>query len=260
MGGDDDIAAALPRPPLAAPARRDPAIAEALRRCDGGGALPSVSAGTRHEAGSAFWWTRTRRAYAGAFASIALVALIALPIAFMSPGDQSPGDGGDPRAGAVDEATGPGPAIAAADADRSAPVPQRPPPRAGLTAARTPEARSATDDDPIVLAQAAPPPAPFQPAGRVAAAGGAADRAREARPADPAAASGSNLVVTGSRIGRPEPAAPAPAAPRAEAADAAFAAAGAGEASAGLAGRGDWNACTVDDPGRSLAACRALVD
>jgi len=28
----------------------------------------------------------------------------------------------------------------------------------------------------------------------------------------------------------------------------------------GLTRRGDWNACTINDPARSLAACKALVD
>ena len=61
MGDDDDIAASLPRPPFPAPARREAAIAEALRRFDGGGARPAEAGGDRRSERPAPWWSGPRR-------------------------------------------------------------------------------------------------------------------------------------------------------------------------------------------------------
>src|SRR5687767_13637266 len=85
MGKEDDIAAALPRPPLPAPARREAAIAEALRRFDGGVApAPAATAGDRSGPRPAPWWAGQGRPWAGALASALLVALIAVPLALKS--------------------------------------------------------------------------------------------------------------------------------------------------------------------------------
>ena len=72
---DSDILAALPEPPPPRPARRDAAIEEALRRFDGGGAADRPSAAT-----PAPWRGRIIRPQFAAFATVALVALIGLPV------------------------------------------------------------------------------------------------------------------------------------------------------------------------------------
>ncbi|MEP7005493.1 MAG: tetratricopeptide repeat protein [Sphingomonas bacterium] len=72
---DSDISAALPEPPPPRPARRDAAIAEALRRFDGG------EAGNRPRAATPVSWRRRIvRPQFAAFATVALVALISLPV------------------------------------------------------------------------------------------------------------------------------------------------------------------------------------
>ena len=72
---DSDIAAALPEPPPPRPARRDAAIAEALRRFDGG------ETGNRPRAASSgSWRRRIVRPQFAAFATMALVALISVPV------------------------------------------------------------------------------------------------------------------------------------------------------------------------------------
>jgi hypothetical protein len=87
-GGDDDIAAALPRAPFPAPVRREAAIAEAMRRFDGGDPA-TAAAGGRSAAGPAPWRTRFNRPQAGALAGALLVALIALPLAWTSLPDEA---------------------------------------------------------------------------------------------------------------------------------------------------------------------------
>ena len=257
MGSDDDIAAALPRPPLPAPARRAAAIEAAMRRFDGVDALPPEPAAAGRGPDAIPWWRRPALTYAGAFASIALVALIALPLAW-TPLDH-PRQGGDVRPGPVGEAVRPEAEIAAADATPAGPAPG--PPSPGQSeAARAPRTLAATDAArdaaPVELAEAAPPPAPPGQAETIGGAGRSAARSGETQLAGPARPPESNIVVTGSRIGKPGLAAPASEARAAESPDVA----GAKSSYAGPAGRGDWNACTIDDPGRSLAACRHLVD
>src|SRR5437667_5146733 len=75
MSSDGDIAAALPEPPPPRPARRDAAIEAALRRFDGDGAPDRPRAAT-----PAAWRGRVVRPQFAAFATIALVALIGLPV------------------------------------------------------------------------------------------------------------------------------------------------------------------------------------
>src|SRR4051794_3847224 len=71
MGMDDDIAAALPTAPPAAPARRAAAIDLALRRFDGEEEAP-VRRPARHT---------FRYRFAGALVAATLVALVATPVA-----------------------------------------------------------------------------------------------------------------------------------------------------------------------------------
>src|SRR5687768_17281260 len=113
MGGDDDIAASLPRPPLPAPARRESAIAEALRRFDGGEARPASADGDRRSARPAPWWSGPGRPYAGALAGAFLVAVIGLPFVWTS-FDRYAADGGRERPPRV-EAPASQPVMADAD-------------------------------------------------------------------------------------------------------------------------------------------------
>jgi tetratricopeptide (TPR) repeat protein len=260
MGTDDDIGASLPRPPLPAPARREAAIEEALRRFDGAPASSSAGEGRGLRRASG-WWTLPLRPYAAALASIILVALIAVPVALMSPpGRQSPpGD-------AVEKTPESGPPAAPADSNLSASASAAADVAASDEAASPPpgEAKDgAAAARPVELAQplpqppspAAPPPPPPPAAGWRADEARSASEARDAQPAEAAPAGSEAVTVTGSRIARPNLRAPAPSEPKSE-----YGAIAVTGARKSAAARGDWNACTVDDPGRSLRGCRQLVD
>jgi tetratricopeptide (TPR) repeat protein len=272
MDGDDDIAASLPRPPLPAPARREAAIEEALRRFDGGGERPRGPAAARRAARPAPWRAVLDRPWAGALAAACLVALIGLPMAWISLGDRLTPHARAP--GTVVERAAPSNstnAAAMADASQPAPVtgpaPARvasnaPPPgatsavKAASPAAAPAEIAPAAPSPPPPPAPAPPPPPPPAEAFAKAddAVAGVPAPQAQARISEPPALGGSNLA---SRTGRP---APAPSAASAdEGAEAAIAVTGT-RIRARSAGRGDWNACTVDDPGRSLDRCRKLVD
>jgi tetratricopeptide (TPR) repeat protein len=231
-GGDDDIAASLPRPPLPSPARRRSAIDSALRRFDGA-EDPAAAAEERRPARPSSW-LRPGRPYAGALAGAFLVAVIGLPFAWTSFDRYSAGERAEVRAGgeappsppAMDDA-----ALPAADVALPGPEAIPPPP------APAGEDRADAARPPAGLT--APPPA-------AAAAGGEA-RARAAyEPSADAAAPESELVVTGSRIRRPNLESSAP---MASVGDEPIAVTGA------RIRRGDWNACTIDDPKRDLRAC-----
>jgi hypothetical protein len=255
MGSDDDIASALPRPPLPAPARREAAIEAAMRRFDGDSALPPRLSADAVGAASAPWWRRPAFTYAGAFASIALVALVALPLAW-TPLDE-PRQGGDAPPGSVSEPVRPETQVAAADQIPAARAPV-PPSAVPGEATRTARARDAADGAPVELALAVPPRAPLGQAEKMEGVSRSADPTSDFRPPAPVAPPDSNILVTGSRISRPSVATRT--ASEAGAADSPVAVTGAPLSAAGAAGRGDWNACTIDDPGRSLAACRQSVD
>lgn len=241
--GDDDISAALPRPPLPAPARREAAIAAAMRRFDG---LGEAEPAARRPAAAAGW---VRRPYVGALAGAALVALIALPLAWTSLDEQPYREARKPAAerpapdpeparagpGAAPPATSPSPPAPDGRAAPAAPAaaPDEAPAPTSLDAAKT-----MVEPAPVL---AMPPPA--EPAARQA----------EARPAE---AGSDQIVVTGSRIPRPnlQAASPVTVVDSAEVATVGRAAA------RRPARRGDWNACTVEDPGRSLAGCRVQAE
>jgi hypothetical protein len=231
--GEDEISAALPRPPPASPARREAAIAAAMRRFDGvEAAEPAAPA-----------WTR--RPYLGALAGAALVALIALPLAWTSFDEQPYRDARKPPPAR----TAPGPAApAAARTEVDPPAPGR----VRVPAAAPDEAPVAAPSDSSKAFAPPPPPSPPPP-----------PPPPDAEPAPAWAeeqagkAGGEELVVTGTRIRRPNlqsatpvtvlDSASAPAARRAAAA-------------APPARRGDWNACTVEDPARRLAGCRVTAE
>jgi hypothetical protein len=233
-GGDDDSARALPRAPLPAPARREAAIAEALRRVDGRGEQ-SAQAG-RPAAGPAPWRTRFNRPQVGALAGAFLVALIALPLAWTSLPDQARDsrpdrriESGDPAAIANspgDPGTPPSTADAAPDLAK--------PGRAELPPA-------GTADMPVpapggdTLADVVP-----AESGEAVVAGTRIRRPDTVSSVPVTEVGGDDIVVTGSRIRRPnlDSAVPITSVGGEE-----FFETGGGR-------RGDWNACTVDDPKR----------
>jgi hypothetical protein len=105
---------------------------------------------------------------------------------------------------------------------------------------------------PVYSPQAAPPaPPPPPPPAAFAKTEEPPAAPPQARMAEPRALAGSN--VARSRIGS------VTAAPSAEVADSSIVVTGS-RIAAPSAGRGDWNACTVEDPGRNLGRCRTLVD
>jgi tetratricopeptide (TPR) repeat protein len=227
--GDDDIAAALPKPPYPAPARREAAIGEALRRFDGGPARPAPAAEERRPP----LWTRP---YAGALAGAFLVAIVGLPFVWTA-FDNYEQDGRKQRPGI--EADAP----VAAGPDRTKAVPAPP---------------AADPLPPAAADKAEPSPSPERPALADGPAPAAAEPDAAARdPAADAAAetSGGDITVTGTRIQRPnlESAMPVTSVGSEE-----FRA-GDRRAAARAARRGDWNACTIDDPGQSLERCRGPI-
>lgn len=231
MGGDQDIAAALPRPPFPAPARREAAINEALRRFDGADAPPAR--GER----PAPWWSRPIRPYAGALAGAFLVALIGLPWVWTS-FDQVVVDG--KRRPAVES-----PRQEPALADAADPAPAGAKAETKAPAAADPVERGA----PAKLGRIEPRPMPA-----LGTDGPAPGRSTEPA-ADAAAPGGDEIVVTGSRIRNPDLTASSP-----------ITVIGGEEISLAdrraskAEQRGDWNACTIEDPGRSLGRCRGSVN
>jgi hypothetical protein len=228
--GDDDISAALPRPPLPAPARRAEAIDAALRRFDGKAPAPARPA-------AAPW----RRPYLGALVAATLVAVIAVPLAWESIFDRNPPSTiavpreATPSAAAADavasrEAAAPTPSSAAGPAQvtsRDGPASVSPAPAPEASAPRSAEAPAA----PAPVAE----PAPTQ-------------MARQAEAPPPSVSADRQIVVTGSRIARPNLVSAVPVTVI-------------GEAnlvrgsSAKSSQRGDWNACTLDDPAPRRLDC-----
>jgi len=222
--GDDDIAASIPKAPPPAPARREAAISEALRRFDGVEAKPERAGGERRPA----WW---RRPQAGALAGAFLVAIIGLPFVWTA-FDNAVVPERRPPAQAPAPAPAPGPTADVAPT-------QAPPPPAPTATAERPASE-----------QAEPAEAPVGAAADAAEAAGRQEAAKESS----AEEGGSSIVVTGSRIRRPNLSSSVP-----------VTSIGSEELAARdrraerAARRGDWNACTIEDPGRSLERCEASV-
>lgn len=253
MGDDDDIAASLPDPPLPSSSRREAAIAEALRRFDTAGrplrSLPQRRSGTG-------------RSQAGALVAAALVALVGVPAAWMAI---------ERRSAPVSERS-----LAAADSMEAVAI-QAPPgdlpsaaPRMNLPAMTAPSEGAAAAPRSVVAMPKMPPaaPAPLQ-----------ADPAPSASAAlarlDPRLSERAAKAVQPSEPMRPPPPVITPTAPPAPTAASApneQAAADTGDdassivvtgqhrAAGRVPSRGDWNACTIDDPKRSLDLCRRPVD
>src|SRR5688572_28501710 len=202
MGMDDKLAASLPEPPLPAPARRQAAIEEALRRFDGGAPRPARAEAGRAPAAATPWWRRPTPSWAPAFATAVLALLIALPVAWTVIGDGSGERAGPDGAPAiVGKPSASGPPAAAAEPDSadetsggSAALADTP----AEAARRAPESSETGD---IALAEVAAEPEPPPPAPPPARSDSKA--ARETRADEQFAATSTNVVVTGSRIPRP---------------------------------------------------------
>ncbi|WP_404371495.1 hypothetical protein AB5I39_04085 [Sphingomonas sp. MMS24-J45] len=236
----DDLARQLPDPPPPRPAARTATIAAAMAKFDGVEA-PAKAAPVR-----APRW-QISRGPAAAFASMVVVALVAVPLVLLKPNDR---------------VAGPPVAVRLETSAQPAPVPARPPARVAQVAPPPVDAaavetrseqRAMSSPAPVVSNTAAdvpPPPAPVMAAPAPVA---------EAMPAPP-----------------PPPPPPPPAsaayaaAPQAKAAPVALAARRAADDTASqeivvsgsrirAAPRGDWNACTVDDPTQRLRGCGAAI-
>jgi len=234
MAGDDELKAFLPEPPPPAPKRRETAIADALARFDG---TPAPQGGPRPARVS--WWANLRRPQAGLFATAALVAAISLPFAWTAL---------DPGAPAADEQiareTGE-PARKVVDNQAEMPAP--------VAIAAPPSAKNSPAAEPIV---AALPDASAPTAKRVELA--------QASPAAPAAKAEEReaIIVSAQRMARPVQDAPSAisAFSSADVAEDSVVVTGTRITSRGTPRRGDWNACTVNDPSRTLSRCKKLAN
>lgn len=260
MADDSDLAGLLPDAPPPRPAARDAAIAAAMRRFDG---VPDPAPTAVPDRRPARWVSGKQ---IGAFASIVLVAGISLSIALNRPGGlqrgkvEPPSDTASRSVPAPDRPGAPKPEAArAAEAPTSVAKPEPPiqkpvAPAAPVTLAngadrRAPEGQASSAPPPPPPAPMAPPPmawtAPSEPPSAAADQGaivvtGNRVRSRIVESASPVSvvsgkadedSGGGDVVVTGARRGRADP----------------------------YAARGDWNACTVMDPGQSLRGCKALI-
>jgi len=244
MDRDDDIAVSLPPAPPPAPARREAAIEAALRQYDGE-APRAPAAPARPERR---WLTRPQL---GTLIAAALVAMIGGPIAWMTATQPTRQDmaSADLKTYDVAEEPAPPPMVAPPPATKFEPTPAAPP--AAMAEAKA-DALGGNAQKPQELAsiQAEAAAAPEQ---RRDAARGRLEQAP---------------VVVAPVIAMAAPAAPPPP-------PAATAKQRSAEASSGLEDivvtsqrrtnskrgeRGDWNACTVNDPSRNLALCKRLVD
>jgi tetratricopeptide (TPR) repeat protein len=88
----------------------------------------------------------------------------------------------------------------------------------------------------------APPPAAFAPAPRSPVVAGLVGEE---------GTGGADIAVTGTRVSKSS---------NADLSSADIVVTGQARSAARRAGRGDWNACTVNDPNQSLSACKKLVD
>lgn len=246
MGIEDDIAASLPTPPYPAPAQRAAAIERALRRFDGieeAAPAPGLTA----DAARSGPFRLAGRPYAGALLSLALVAVIGVPVAWDTLRER-PGSV-EQRPPAVPEmASRFEPRASGAAAKRVEPVSPSLDAHSEVEGASEPVASPApAAPAPVVLAEAAPPVPVRAPMEKEQADRFALNRAEEAD-----ASADDQIVITGAR--RTLQSAQSIKRESATTVD-----------SIVISGiravpRGDWNACTVDDPSRDLSACGRLVD
>jgi hypothetical protein len=298
MGTDDDIALSLPEPPPPRPARRDAAIDEALRRFDAAGDPSYVAAGPRHAAGPPPWWTRISRPQVGVLVSAALVALIGVPVTWLSiehnpatfsqePPTPTFADAAAPRSTAPAPIARPSPPIMSASPPQQAAVPAPATvvsspviradsgkascgrdcaPGSNARAKASPEAVPAptlkvAQGNAALSPPPPPPPALAAPTKRAEQGYRAEEQGRFASQVAPAPRP---IMAPPPLPPRPimaPPVAPVVAARAAEGADTGeLVVTGSRRTGRKPAGRGDWNACTVNDPVQSLSGCRKLVD
>jgi hypothetical protein len=263
---DDDLLAAMPDPPPPRPGRRKLAIEEAMRRFDAVDGQPPVpQAAPARTPVRAF----LARPQAAAFASILLVALVSSPVWLFGLGRQTHHSGPEIQRRAAHAV--PSPAAPAQDVAGAAPIPAAWP---ASSAGPVPEADADRPTQPAQLPPAAladsravepaapppPPPPPLPPTATAAAPITAAPAAKAERAdqrvaapppplaqANAPAETGGSIIVTGSRIERPQTFGrevnpdrkPIIYQPPSDDA---------------------WNACTVLDPRKNLRACRDLLD
>lgn len=262
MAGDSNLSSLLPDAPPPRPARRAAAIEAALRRFDGvpdpPAAAPAPSASARTG-----WRQRFAGPQAGALAAILVVALVGLPV-WVFDRDRIVPPAAVPERGKSS-------AIASARAPEAR---ERSVAPAVPKAATSPPAPASADvaptaspsAEPFVASAPAPPPAPAAapPPGPAAESEMVVTARRREEPlqdvplavttvtSDPierfsssrkAAArtdsseDASDVVVTATRVNGNE-----------------------ARAARAASRRGDWNACTIDDPRQSVDACRKRVD
>ena len=196
----DDDSVSLPTPPPPRPASREAAIGAALRRFDGIEDQPSVSKPVRP--------TWNRHPQLGLALAASLIAVIGLPAAFIALRDQGatpssesapPPSTVQPRRAAPQKAVIPEAAPELGPPEPRAPVPPGAPPvRLQREEAKTSNVAEAPPAPAADMAYAAPPPPP-PPAPPPPPS--APPAAPSAQVAEKAVANG--LVVTGSRIPRP---------------------------------------------------------
>lgn len=225
MTGDDDLKAFLPDPPPPAPKRREMAIVEALARFDRAAAAPA-----RPRQEKAPWWKALRHPQAGLLATAALVAAISLPVAWTALGPHLPA--ADQQVAVPRDAKTPISTLATepptrdagpADANESPPRSAASPPatkRVEFAQAETTASAAKAEQSEPIVVQ-----------GRLAALPAMESATPISVFSSDERSEGNDVVVTGTRISPRTP-------PR----------------------RGDWNACTVNDPSQKLSQCRRLAN
>jgi hypothetical protein len=257
---DDDIARLLPEPPPPRATRREAAIGAAMRRFDGvegPAARPRPATAWQRPA-----WTRPSRTQIGAFASIALVAAVGLPLALntLERERQLAPRAPVPASAVAERATTP----SAAQGAVATPSPQGAAARQRAPASRL-AGETAAGGSPALPAP--PPEAPIEDCGKgdcVAAVRGLGDSGRGPfasmkRASESPAAADRDIVTSGFRAARPAPPPAARARDESEGEDIIITASRSTRPAASYR-RGDWNACTVNDPGETLDGCKRLVD
>ncbi|MGK6356551.1 tetratricopeptide repeat protein [Sphingomonas sp. DT-207] len=244
MNERGDLPRALPDAPPPRPAQRRAAIEKAMARFDG----REIETPAHAEAPRAR--SRLRWPQLSALATAALVGVVSVSLWNSSdyhgaPPPRSSAPAVEEQAAAPAEAPAPvrelvpeepAPAVVAPSLKRGPGIPAAPVTQRAAEAV-APPAPAAVE----VSAPPPPPPAPPPPASAARARGETvvAEDIGSFPDAD-------GIVVTGTRMrgafrAQSQPDEPMPQARVAS-------------------GRGDWNACTIDDPARSLAACRSVVD
>lgn len=249
MTGDDNIRAILPNSPPPAPKQREAAIAAALARFDGNDA-PSQ----QPRKGPATWLGNLRRPQAALIAATLLAVTISVPFALQSPvpfappaSDQKPpknvAETSEGKSQPPETSGEPAPSVPSREANA---VSVDEPAMQQGTSVQAPEDASPVPTISIMPTAAPAPPAPPPPPAPSAVSAREssnilvqgrleANKMQDSRAAiasaDDNALDESSVIVTGSRVSRSR-----------------------------SVERGDWNACTVNDPERRLGRCRRLAD